>query len=132
MATGIGVILIAALATLTKEIGHYNTKVKIRNIFVQPREVNVLSAARVFLFGARDVWFVVALPVFLHETLSWSFTEVGTFMALWVIAYGAAQTAAPTLTQLRTGGKPPNGQLTVELSTIMAGCILAIVAAPSG
>ena len=57
----------------------------------------MLSLARFFLFGARDVWFVVALPVFLQSALGWKFWEVGGFMGLWVIGYGIVQAAAPTL-----------------------------------
>ena len=51
-----------------------------------------------FLFGARDVWFVVALPVFLHQTLEWNFWQVGGYLAAWIIIYGAIQAVAPTLT----------------------------------
>ena len=60
--------------------------------------VNWLSLARLFLFCSRDVWFVVALPVFLHSQLQWSHIEVGTLMASWVIAYGAVQAMAPKIT----------------------------------
>jgi predicted MFS family arabinose efflux permease len=57
--------------------------------------INWLSAARFFLFGSRDVWFVVGLPVFLYEVPGWSFMQVGGFLALWVIGYGFVQAAAP-------------------------------------
>ena len=60
------------------------------------RGVNLLAAARVFLFGARDVWFVVGLPVFLYAS-GWTFIEVGGFLALWTIGYGVVQAAAPAL-----------------------------------
>jgi MFS family permease len=60
--------------------------------------INWLSLARLFLFCSRDVWFVVALPVFLHSQLQWSHIEVGTLMASWVIAYGAVQALAPRIT----------------------------------
>jgi hypothetical protein len=58
--------------------------------------VNLLAAARIFLFGARDVWFVVGLPVFLYAQ-GWKFLEVGGFLALWTIAYGGIQAVAPSL-----------------------------------
>ena len=60
--------------------------------------INWLSLARLFLFCSRDLWFVVALPVFLHSQLQWSHIEVGTLMASWVIAYGAVQALAPRIT----------------------------------
>jgi hypothetical protein len=52
--------------------------------------VNILSAARLFLFGARDVWFVVALPVFLTASLGWDYCWVGAFLAAWVIGWHRA------------------------------------------
>ena len=58
--------------------------------------MNLLAAARIFLFGARDVWFVVGLPVFLYVN-GWSFVEVGGFLAAWTIAYGIVQAIAPSL-----------------------------------
>ena len=64
-------------------------------MFSHNRAVNVLAAARIFLFAARDVWFVVALPVYLRSELGWSFWQVGTFLAVWVIGYGAVQASAP-------------------------------------
>ncbi len=59
--------------------------------------INVLSLARFFLFGARDVWFVVALPVFLEEALGLNFSEIGGFLGLWVVGYGIVQASAPGL-----------------------------------
>ena len=57
--------------------------------------VNRLSVARVFLFGARDLWFVVGLPIFLAEDAGWSVEGIGAFMAIWVIGYGLVQAGAP-------------------------------------
>jgi predicted MFS family arabinose efflux permease len=67
--------------------------------------VNRLSAARFFLFGSRDIWFVVALPVFLDERLRWSYQGIGGFLAAWVIGYGIIQSFAPRLLR-RRGGRP--------------------------
>jgi hypothetical protein len=67
-----------------------------RELFAKSRGVNLLAAARVFLFGARDVWFVVGLPVFLYAN-GWTFLAVGAFLALWTIGYGVVQGAAPAL-----------------------------------
>ena len=60
-------------------------------MFSNNRAVNVLAAARILLFASRDVWFVVGLPVFLRTELGWSFWQVGAFLAVWVIGYGAVQ-----------------------------------------
>ena len=73
-------------------------KKKFRESLSKSPAINWLSLARLFLFCSRDVWFVVALPVFLHSQLQWSHIEVGTLMASWVIAYGAVQALAPRIT----------------------------------
>ena len=70
------------------------------SLFSKSQGINVLSLARFFLFGARDVWFVVALPVFLEASLGWSFWEIGGFLGLWVIGYGIVQGSAPGLRRL--------------------------------
>ncbi|MCW8927725.1 MAG: MFS transporter, partial [Gammaproteobacteria bacterium] len=84
-------------------------KPKFAQLFSNIPAINWLSAARFFLFGSRDVWFVVGLPVFLYEVLAWSFTEVGSFMALWVIGYGFVQIAAPKLLRHSRHGRGPGG-----------------------
>ena len=69
------------------------------------KRVNRLSLARLFLFGARDVWFVVGIPVYFQAVLSdgtpegrrEAFFLIGGFLALWIIAYGAVQALAPLL-----------------------------------
>jgi len=76
-------------------LGRPDPKARFRGMFSNNRAVNVLAAARIFLFAARDVWFVVALPVYLRTELGWSFWQVGTFLAVWVIGYGAVQATAP-------------------------------------
>lgn len=67
--------------------------------------VNRLSAARLFLFCSRDIWFVVALPVFLQAQLGWSPVQVGSLMAGWIIFYGAIQAMTPKI----TAGSTANG-----------------------
>ena len=62
-----------------------------------------LAAARVVLFGARDVWFVVGVPVFLYAQ-GWTFTMVGTFLAAWTIAYGVVQALAPQVVRRSSDG----------------------------
>lgn len=97
MAAVLGVIWIASLLLLKKDLGKAKQKPKFRELFSKSRAVNILSAARLFLFGARDVWFVVALPVFLSSQLGWSFWWVGGFLAIWIIGYGFVQSIAPVL-----------------------------------
>ncbi len=91
------VIVAAAVAGafLPSDLGRAKAKLKFSQLLSKTRAINVLSLARMFLFCARDVWFVVALPVFLYEALHFSFVQVGTYMALWVVGYGAVQTLAP-------------------------------------
>src|SRR5207249_515745 len=77
----------------------------------------------------RDVWFVVSVPIFLASVLGWSFTQVGGFMALWVIAYGGVQSASPVLPAEATHGKAPGPVLasTLGLGLAVAALIVAIV-----
>lgn len=90
-------LLILSGWLLPRSMGKASAKAKIREVFSKSRPINILSMARVFLFGARDVWFVVALPVFLLGELNWSFKAVGGFLALWIIGYGIVQSFAPSL-----------------------------------
>ena len=106
MAVALAVIWVMSLLLLKRDLGKAKAKPKFRDIFAKSRAINLLSAARMFLFGARDVWFVVALPVFLASQLGWSFWQVGGFMAAWVIGYGFVQSAAPWITGKRSGRVP--------------------------
>ena len=80
-------------------------------MFSNNRAVNILAAARMFLFASRDVWFVVGVPVYLQSQQGWSFWQVGAFLAVWVIGYGAVQASAPNLFRRRGTGEPhrPHG-----------------------
>jgi predicted MFS family arabinose efflux permease len=109
MAAMLSIILVLCLLTVQQDLGKAKNKVSFKHLFAKSRAINVLSAARIFLFGSRDVWFVVGLPVFLAEQLGWGFSSIGAFMAAWVIGYGIIQASAPkTLPGTRdahTGGK---------------------------
>ena len=116
-------LLLAALIIsgflLPAGLGKSSSKPKFTQIFSKSPQVNRLSAARFFLFGARDIWFVVGLPVFLYAELGWDFTEVGAFFALWVIAYGFVQAGAPgILRKLRN--TQPDGGLVAEAAFALA------------
>jgi predicted MFS family arabinose efflux permease len=104
-------VLVALIVSLTMMRGHLgkpDKTAKFKQMFSNNRAVNILAAARIFLFAARDVWFVVGLPFFLYSELHWSFWKTGTLLAAWVIGYGAVQAAAPRFVRKR--GKAPNGE----------------------
>ena len=96
MAALLGLIFVAGLLLLPSQLGKAKSSKTIRELFGKSRGVNLLAAARIFMFGARDVWFVVGLPVFLYAN-GWRFLEVGGFLAAWTIAYGGVQAIAPML-----------------------------------
>jgi MFS family permease len=108
----VGIALILAAVLMRGGLGDVKNKSKFSKLFSKNRAVNLLSVARFFLFGARDVWFVVALPVFLSTVLGWKFWQAGGFMALWVIGYGFVQAFAPTILR----GKDPTGKTATWLA----------------
>src|SRR6202162_5563339 len=97
MAAGLLVVLLGTVAALPSGMGKARTKVKFTTLFSKIAAVNWLSAARLFLFSARDVWFVVGLPVFLASTLGWTFMQVGAFVAAWFVGYGMIQAIVPEI-----------------------------------
>lgn len=122
MAGALLVVWLGSWISLPAEMGRTKGKVGFKQLFSKTREINVLSVARLFLFGARDIWFVVGVPIFLRGSLGWSFSQVGTFMALWVIGYGVVQSAAPTLFRR----DPPTGATGASLAFWLAGVAAAI------
>ena len=94
-------LLVFALSIflLTKDLGRMPTKPKFAQLFSKNTNINILSCARLFLFASRDVWFVVALPVYLSQQFNWGHTAVGTILAGWVIMYGGIQAIAPKITR---------------------------------
>ncbi len=106
MAGALTLILMVGFLWLQGDLGKSTKKVTFTQLFSKSREINILSAARFFLFGSRDLWFVVGLPIFLKDVLGWSFAGVGAFLACWVIGYGMVQALAPQI--VRRGG-PANG-----------------------
>ncbi|MDX1361332.1 MAG: organoarsenical effux MFS transporter ArsJ [Pseudoalteromonas tetraodonis] len=106
MTGGLALVWCYSLYALKSDLGKAKSKPKFTDIFSKSRSINLLSAARLFLFGARDVWFVVALPVFLSQTFNWDHWTVGGFLALWVIGYGFVQSIAPKVMNLKEGFSP--------------------------
>jgi predicted MFS family arabinose efflux permease len=119
MVGGLLLVWVASLALLKRDLGKSTSRPKFRDIFSKSRAINLLSAARLFLFGARDVWFVVALPVFLAESLGWDFWQVGGFLAAWVIGYGIVQSLAPYVTGRRRGALP-DGRAAFAWAAVLA------------
>ena len=111
MAIALAAVWLISLRLLKQDLGRASAKPKFRDLLSKSRAINLLSAARLFLFGARDVWFVIALPVYLSSALGWDFWLVGGFMASWVIGYGMVQSIAPRLTgrQQVPGGRSAAG-----------------------
>ena len=103
MATLLAVIFVAGLLLLPRELGKAKSSKTVRELFGKSRAVNLLAFARIFLFGARDVWFVVGLPVFLYAS-GWTFLQVGTFLAAWTIGYGGVQAIAPMFVKRSSDG----------------------------
>ncbi|NBN90322.1 MAG: MFS transporter [Actinobacteria bacterium] len=101
MSGALAVTVLVLLVFLNEDIGKSKKKPPLRSVLSKSSAINRLSVARFFLFGSRDIWFVVALPVFLSEVLDWSDRTVGAFLALWVIGYGIVQSAAPRVLTLR-------------------------------
>ncbi|OEE61761.1 MFS transporter permease [Enterovibrio norvegicus FF-454] len=125
MAGALTMVWLGSLFFLKSEIGQAKNKPKFTQLFSKSAPINVLSAARMFLFGARDVWFVVALPVFLASQFGWDHWTVGGFLALWVIGYGVVQGFAPKITA-RTSGRVPDGRaamIWVGVLTVIPGLI---------
>jgi predicted MFS family arabinose efflux permease len=91
-------VWLLSLWRLKADLGKKKAKPKFTEMFSKSPQINRLSAARLFLFAARDVWFVVALPVYFVSELGWQSSTVGTFMAVWVILYGLVQANAPKVT----------------------------------
>ncbi len=105
MAVVLAVILVVILLTMPDGLPKGRKGARFSDVFSKSANVNWLSAARVLLFGARDVWFVVGIPIYFYAVLSdgsvagnrAAFFTIGTFMALWIILYGGVQAFAPRL-----------------------------------
>ncbi len=123
MASVLGIVWLFSMVSLRQDFGKASNKPKFTEIFSKSAAVNYLSAARLFLFGARDVWFVVALPVYLAASLGWDHWSVSSFLALWVIGYGIVQVFAPRITG-KNRGKVPDGT-----TAFLWACALAVIPA---
>ena len=123
MAIALALVWLLSLRLLRRDLGRAKGKPKFRDLLSKSRAINLLSAARLCLFASRDVWFVVALPVYLSAVFGWDVWSVGAFMALWVIGYGVVQARAPAVTG-RGSGHQPGGRAA-------AGWALALAVVPA-
>ena len=103
MAAMLACVLVGVVASLPRTLGNAKASKSFRELFAKTRAINLMAAARIFLFGSRDVWFVVGLPVFLYS-FGWQYMQVAGFVAAWTIGYGAVQALAPAVvTRSRDG-----------------------------
>ncbi|MFO7771615.1 MAG: organoarsenical effux MFS transporter ArsJ, partial [Roseovarius gahaiensis] len=131
MAAVLAVILLAVVFAMPPGLPRGRKGAKFSEVFSDSANVNWLSAARVFLFGARDVWFVVGIPIYFYAVLSdgseagnrAAFFMIGSFMAVWIILYGAVQAAAPRV--LRAANRDEG-----QLIATARGWALALCAVP--
>jgi predicted MFS family arabinose efflux permease len=124
----LALILLGTAWTLPRGMGRAKVKPSLTSLFAKSPAINRLSSARVFLFGARDVWFVVGVPIFLYEVCGWSFVGVSTFLALWVIGYGAVQAFAPRLVARSADGLTTEVPAQRRWAFVLAVVPLAILA----
>ncbi len=129
MAALLGVIFVAVVLSLPPLMGKSKASKSAKELFAKSRAINLLAAARVALFGARDVWFVVGVPVFLYAS-GWTFTMVGGFLATWTIGYGLVQAMAPSLVRRSIDGltaEVPAARLwSLLLTFVPIGLVLAV------
>jgi MFS family permease len=125
LAAVVATTLAVVLVLMRGDLSRPDPKAKFSQMFSNSRAVNVLAAARIFLFASRDVWFVVGVPVYLRSVLGWSFWEVGTFLAVWVIGYGIVQASAPQLVRRQD----PDGHTATWLAFVLAAFPAAIALA---
>lgn len=126
MAAVLTLVFVGSVLGLESDMGKAKSKPKFKQIFSKSESINILSAARMFLFGARDVWFVVALPIYLGSVFGWDHLWVGGFLASWTIAYGFVQSVAPTITG-KAQGRVPDGHAALLWAGGLA-CVTALIA----
>lgn len=128
MAGLLALVLIGVMVGLPPMMGKSQASQSAKELFAKNAGVNALAAARVVLFGARDVWFVVGVPVFLYS-VGWNFTMIGTFVATWTIGYGLVQALAPNIVKRSQDGLSREVPAARRWSLVLAIIPAAIAAA---
>jgi hypothetical protein len=111
-------------------VGQSKAKPAFKGILSNSSGINRLSLARIALFAARDVWFVVSVPIFLASVLGRIFTTIGAFRALWVIGYGGVQSVSPLLLATVTNGRAPGPVMASSLGLGLAAVTALIPLCP--
>ena len=127
--TSMAVALVATLLLVMVSLPRVsagNKQAKFSSLLSRSSSINWLSAARMFLFGSRDIWFVLGLPIFLSTQLGWGHPQVGAFLALWVIGYGVVQALAPSFLQPEQRLWPWAGLLLLPLGAMISGLYLLL------
>ena len=129
MAGLLALVLLGVVFSLPPMMGKSKASKSAKELFAKNPGINALAAARVALFGARDVWFVVGVPVYLYS-VGWTFSMVGGFLAAWTIGYGLVQALAPQLVRRSADGLsrevPAARAWSAALALIPAGLAAAV------
>lgn len=120
MAAMLALVFVSSLWLLKADLGKSRYKPKFSELLSKSAAINRLSLARLCLFAARDVWFVISLPVFLSQTLGWDHWQTGAFMALWVMLYGAVQALSPSLSLTPNRDQLPGGRAALRWALILS------------
>lgn len=123
MAAVLLLVWLFSLCCLQSDLGRSKSKPKFSQMFSRSQHVNALAAARLFLFGARDIWFVVAVPVFLAAECNWHHSAIGGFLAVWIIGYGFVQALVPSFYRKQV----PDGRVALFWVSILMVLPAAIV-----
>jgi predicted MFS family arabinose efflux permease len=132
MAGVLMLVLLGVVTSLPRQLGKAKASKSFRELFAKTRAINLMAAARIFLFGSRDVWFVVGLPVFLYG-FGWQYMQVAGFVAIWMIAYGAVQALAPSfVTRSRDGltREVPAARVWGAVLTVIPAALALLLSAP--
>lgn len=127
MAAALTIVALSTYPMLRGELGKTRYKAKFSQLFSKNAQLNYLSAARLCLFAGRDVWFVIALPVYLASQLHWQHQVVGTFLACWVIFYGIIQANAPKILMLFRGRVEKSSYQQVRLWSVLLALVTLVL-----
>ncbi len=132
MAAMLAVVLAGVLLSLPRTLGKAKSSKSFRELFAKTRAINLMAAARIFMFGSRDVWFVVGLPVFLYG-FGWQYMQVAGFVAIWTIGYGAVQALAPAVVTRSSDGlsrEVPAARLWGAMLTVIPAALALLMTMP--
>ena len=124
LATSLAVALLVALFLLPPAAGKAQRKERTRRLLSDDPRINWLAATRLFLFGSRDLWFTVGLPIFLAAALNWSPPQVAGLLAVWVIGYGMVQAAAPSFLRVHAAARAKHLASWTAALLVPLACIL--------